>query len=188
MKYRTIVADPPWPYGGRMSGTLHGRNSAKPKLSMRLAPLPYSTMSLEAIGALPVASMAALDAHMYLWTTQRFLRDGFDILDAWGFTFSAVLVWSKPPKGVVGTFVSSTEFCLFARRGSLAHKNRHIGTCFTWPRGLHSAKPEAFLDIVERVSPGPYLEMFARRQRLGWDTWGNEALNHVDIGSPDAEP
>lgn len=54
---------------------------------------------------------------------------------------------------------------------------------FAWPRGPHSQKPEAFLDMVEQVSPGPYLEMFARRQRLGWDTWGNEALNHVEMGA-----
>lgn len=52
---------------------------------------------------------------------------------------------------------------------------------FQWPRGAHSAKPEAFLDLVEQVSPGPYLELFARRQRLGWDTWGNEALEHVEM-------
>jgi hypothetical protein len=52
---------------------------------------------------------------------------------------------------------------------------------FRWPVAEHSRKPEAFLDLVEQVSPGPYLEMFARRQRLGWDTWGNEALEHVSI-------
>jgi N6-adenosine-specific RNA methylase IME4 len=141
--------------------------------------MPYPTMSLAEIAALPVP--AAPDAHLYLWTTQRFLREAFPILDAWGFRMASVLVWSKPPKGVVGTFVCSTEFCLFARRGTLAHRERHIGTCFQWSRGTHSAKPEAFLDLVERVSPGPYLEMFARRQRLGWDTWGNEALEHVEI-------
>jgi len=50
----------------------------------------------------------------------------------------------------------------------------------TWPRGAHSAKPEAFIDLVETISLGPYLELFARRQRLGWDTWGNEALEHIE--------
>ena len=58
-----------------------------------------------------------------------------------------------------------------------------VGTWHVWPRGGHSRKPEAFYDLVESVSPGPYLELFARRQRLGWDTWGNEALNHVQIGA-----
>lgn len=80
-----------------------------------------------------------------------------------------------------GTFMSTTEFVLFCRRGSLRAKQRVDRQWFEWPRGAHSAKPEAFLDMVEATSPGPYLELFARRQRLGWDTWGNEALKHVDI-------
>ena len=178
MKYRTIVADPPWPYGSRMCGTLSGLDTPS---TMGAAPMPYPTMAIEEISALPVRDLAEANSHLYLWTTQRFLREALDVLGAWGFGLSAVLVWAKPPKGVVGTFVSSTEFCLFGRRGHLPHKARHIGTCFTWPRSSHSAKPEAFLDMVELVSPGPYLELFARRQRLGWDTWGNEALNHVEL-------
>lgn len=73
---------------------------------------------------------------------------------------------------------------LTARRGSLRSLRRVDSTWFNWPRmdRAHSRKPDAFLDLVESVSPGPYLEMFARRQRLGWETWGNEALNHVEIG------
>lgn len=178
MKYRTVVADPPWPHPSRMKGTLSGISSPS---VMKAAPMPYETMALKEIQALPVSDFCEKDAHLYLWTTQRFLRDAYEVLDSWGFRQAAVLVWSKPPKGVVGTFVSSTEFCLFGRRGSLAHKARNIGTCFSWSRGEHSAKPEAFLDLVETVSPGPYLELFARRQRLGWDTWGNEALEHVAV-------
>ena len=76
-----------------------------------------------------------------------------------------------------------TEFILTARRGSLRHLERVDSTWFRWPRmdRAHSRKPDAFLDLVERVSPAPRLEMFARRQRLGWDTWGNEALEHVEL-------
>lgn len=178
MTYRTIVVDPPWPYEARMSGALAGADRPS---TMRPASMPYPTMTVSEIAAVPVADLADQNAHLYLWTTQRFLRDAFDVLDAWGFNFSTVLVWSKPPKGVVGTYVCSTEFCLFARRGALPHKSRHIGTCFNFSRSGHSVKPEAFLDVVEAVSPGPYLELFARRQRLGWDTWGDEALNHVEL-------
>jgi N6-adenosine-specific RNA methylase IME4 len=119
------------------------------------------------------------------------MADGLRLVSEWGFGLAAILVWSKPPKGHVGTFVSSTEFVLFGRRGSLAAKRKQLGTCFTWSRGAHSQKPEAFLDLVEQVSPGPYLELFARRQRLGWDTWGDEALEHVTLAaapSVSAEP
>lgn len=145
--------------------------------------MPYPTMTTAAIMELPVGDMAEQDAHLYLWTTQRHLHRSFTVLDSWGFGLGAVLVWSKPPKGVVGTFVCSSEFCLFGRRGSLAHKKRHIGTVFEWSRREHSAKPDAFIDLVESVSPGPYLEMFARRARFGWDYWGDEALQNVEIGT-----
>ena len=143
--------------------------------------MPYPTMTLAEIAAMPVSGVADKDAHLYLWTTQAWLRESYRVLDAWGYKQGAILVWSKPPKGVCGTYVCSTEYCIFGRRGNLAHKRRQLGTCFEWPRAGHSAKPEAFLDMVESVSPPPYLEMFARRQRLGWDTWGNEALNHVEL-------
>ena len=83
--------------------------------------------------------------------------------------------------GMGGAYALTTEFVLFARRGSLAAQERADRNWWNWKRGRHSQKPEAFLDLVETVSPGPYLELFARRNRLGWDTWGNEVLNHVEI-------
>ena len=174
MKYRTIVADPPWEYEFA---------SLYPGEPKRTKPMCYPMLSVSEICAIPVASMAAKNAHLYLWTTQRYLRSAYDVLAAWGFVPASVLVWVKPPRGFVGTFACSTEFVLFSRRGSLAAKQKIGRNWWEWSRGRHSAKPEAFLDIVESVSPGPYLELFARRQRLGWDTWGNEALNHVDLGA-----
>jgi len=169
--FKTIVADPPWPMT-RNSGTLYpGATDTAP---MKNQQLDYPVMTVNEIAALPVQDVAAKGCHLYLWTTQRFLRGAYTVLDAWGFKQGAVLVWSKPPKGVVGTWVCSAEFCIFARRGTLPAKRRHIGTVFQWSRGKHSAKPEAFQDIVETVSPGPYLELFARRPRDGWIVWGNE--------------
>ena len=183
-KFRTIVADPPWAYKTRMSGTLIPGATDTP--AMKAAPMPYPTLSVDEIAALPVRDFAEDDSHLYLWTTQSFLRDTYRVLDAWGFRQGAMLVWSKPPKGVCGTYVCSVEFCIFARRGSLEAKRRQIGTCYQWPRSHHSAKPEAFQDMVESVSPGPYLEMFARRNRLGWATWGNECLQHVTLVPPNS--
>ena len=178
-RYRTIVADPPWHYPDRTGGTWppqRDNGNVYHHDSM-----PYPTMSVEQIASLPVASLAERDSHLYLWTTQRWLRDSFGVVDAWGFRIASVLVWSKPPKGIAGSYVCSTEFCLFARRGSLSHKQRHIGTCFSWPRQGHSTKPEAFLDVVEQVSPGPYLELFARRARFGWDYAGDESLGTAEM-------
>ena len=169
--FKTIVADPPWPMK-RNSGTLYPGATDTPPMKAR--PLDYPVMSVSDIAALPVRSVAADGCHLYLWTTQAFLRDAYAVLDAWGFKQGALLVWSKPPKGVVGTWVCSAEFCIFARRGTLKHLRRHIGTVLHWKRGRHSAKPEAFQDMVETVSPGPRLELFARRERPGWTVWGNE--------------
>lgn len=179
MRYRTIVADPPWDHSD-------GTGASYSTAGRRDCSLPYGVMGADQIALLPVRELAAPGAHLYLWTTNRFLRDAFDILTAWGFRHSATLVWCKQHGlGSGGVFYSNIEFILHARGigASLPTPERIRSRWFTWPRSVHSAKPEAFLDLVEQVSPGPYLELFARRQRLGWDTWGNEALNHVELGA-----
>ena len=176
MKYRTIIADPPWPQpsgGPDRRAATHGVPSA----------LPYPTLPLAEIKALPVAEWADADAHLYLWTTNHHLESAYAVARSWGFAPSTLLTWCKVPKGIGlgGTFSVSSEFVLFARRGSLPALRRVETTWFQWPRGPHSTKPDAFMDLIESVSPGPYLELFARRNRLGWDTWGNEALNHIKV-------
>lgn len=187
MKYRTIVADPPWDHSDGTGFSFgerdpRGRSGKHPPSSHSL---PYPTMTLDEIKGLPVATHAEPDAHLYLWTTNRYLRDSYSVAEAWGFTPSTVLTWCKPAnQGLFGgAFLSNVEFVLFARRGNLPHKSKAGSRWFTWARGIHSAKPEGFLDLVESVSPGPYLELFARRNRLGWDTWGNESIEHVEITS-----
>lgn len=181
VRYPTVVADPPWDYSTDRRITWSERHVGD---RVERPGLPYPALSCAEIAAVPVRDVAALDAHLYLWTTQRYLRDAFWIAEAWGFRPVKTLVWGKRPRGfnVGGAFQSATEFILFARRGSLAALGRADRDWFDWPRpgNRHSAKPEAFYDLVETISPGPYLELFARRQRLGWDTWGNEALEHVD--------
>jgi N6-adenosine-specific RNA methylase IME4 len=126
---------------------------------------------------------AADDAHLYLWTTSGFLPDAFRVMAAWGFAYSTTLVWAKAPigHGLGGAYGIATEFVLFGRRGRLPAMGRVGRNWFTWKRPYdergkprHSAKPEEFYAMVEQVSPGPFLEMFARRTRLGWDAWGDE--------------
>jgi N6-adenosine-specific RNA methylase IME4 len=183
-RYRTIVADPPWAYGATRYG-FKGNGRAIDGDTVGKAFLPYAEMPTEAICALPVRDMAERDAHLYLWTTNRYLRDAYEVAKAWGFVVSKALVWCKPPhaRPLGGTFGSATEFVLFCRRGTLASLSRTSQDWFEWPRGRHSQKPEAFLDLVESVSPGPYLEMFARRARFGWDYWGNESLGTAEFAA-----
>jgi N6-adenosine-specific RNA methylase IME4 len=172
--------------GGRqVDGTWWGRHRGG------TVKLPYRTMSLDEIRALPVGELADDDAHLYVWTTNRFLEDTFGIVRGWGFRPAQVLVWAKPPMGVGfgGAFTVTAEFVIFARRGSLPHAARQDSSWWQWSRVYenghiaHSAKPEAFLDLVEAVSPAPRLEMFARRDRLGWDTWGDESLNTAKVAA-----
>lgn len=170
--YRTIVADPPWRYQkdtsmGTKSGAAEGI---------------YSTLSMAEIAALPVGDLAEDDAHVYMWVTVPRLfgdRDdrtlaAADVLTAWGFEFKTMLTWVKPGAGGMGWyFRGQTEHVLFGVRGKLPIPPEvREPNVFTASREGHSAKPRSFLDLVERVSPAPRVELFARQPRLGWDSWG----------------
>lgn len=191
--YATIVADPPWKVGaGRplVGYVMDGDKQIWNPAGVNSRPLAYPSMTVEAIAALKVP--AAHDAHLYLWTINKYLRDAFDVAKAWGFTYSTTLVWAKTPKGngLGGTYGISTEFCLFCRRGRLSTLRDIPTTWFNWKRPYdergkpkHSAKPPEFYAMVDQVSPGPYLEMFARERRLGWDAWGNEVKSDVEIAA-----
>lgn len=159
--YRTIAADPPWQYGNSAT-----RGAAEDH---------YRTMTIPELCAIDVAKLAAPDAHLYLWTTNGFLREAFEVVEAWGFTYKTCLTWVKPQIGMGNYFRSVTEHIYFATRGRLPITDRTLRNYFEAPRGKHSAKPDKFYDLAEVASPGPRLEMFARRRRLGWDVWGDEA-------------
>jgi N6-adenosine-specific RNA methylase IME4 len=179
VRYRTIVADPPWDYGeGFVNGPARGVGWSNGK------PLPYQPMTVEAIADLPVEQWAHPGgAFVFLWTTNRYLPDAFDVLAAWGFRYRQTLVWAKgdasPFAGAVAP--NSAEYLLVGRRGGARREGTWPSSVIAANRGDHSAKPDVFGDLIEAVSPGPYLELFARRQRLGWDTWGDEALEHVTL-------
>ena len=184
MKYRTIVADPPWTYkDGFPSMVGPGRG----KLKRATKALPYAQMSVDAVCELPVSEMADVDAALFLWTTNRYLRQAFDVVDAWGFNYTQTLVWVKDQRSpfVASVAPNHSEYLLVARRGnhrwsgSMRSNVVSIAAANQWR--ANSSKPEAFLDYIEQVSPGPYLELFARRNRLGWDTWGNESLEMVQL-------
>jgi N6-adenosine-specific RNA methylase IME4 len=171
VKYRTIVADPPWHYP-------HGHPGRDNQIL-------YDTMSIGELCELPVSDLADQSAHLYLWTTNEHLRYAFQVLGAWGFTFKNVIVWCKPGLGMGGTFRNSHELVLLGERGKCELRRRDVGTWHVFPNPKqNSAKPEGFLDLVESVSHPPYLEMFARRHRLGWDVWGDESANTAQWDTP----
>jgi len=179
-KYRTIVVDPPWQVH---QPPMRYETGVAPPKGEPNRPLPYPTMSADEIAALPVDDLADENCHLYLWTINRYVEDAYIICREWGFNPSTLLTWCKAPMGMGpgGAYALTAEFCLFARQGKGAFETRQDRSWWEWPRGRHSAKPDAFLDIVERVSPGPYVELFARRARFGWDYWGNESLGTASM-------
>lgn len=176
MKYLTIIADPPW----------KERTIGKWKMAKQQRPdaLPYPTMPLDAIRALPVGEMAEEGAHLWLWTTNSHLEAAFSVMRAWGFTYLTTITWVKP-SGFGAYFASTTQHCLFGYYQRCRFPlRRWAPTHFAATVKRHSQKPEAFYGLVEEVSPGPRLELFARRHRLGYDVWGNEVESDIRLEVP----
>lgn len=159
-KFRTIYADPPW----------HYTNAA----SRGAAQNHYDTMTIEEIAGLPVQQLAAAEAHLHLWTTNAFLFEAKEIIEAWGFTYKSCLVWIKPQLGNGNYWRVSHEFLLLGVRGNLTFADRAQQSWICAERTQHSAKPRIFQKLIEHVSPAPRLELFARTQSDGWTTWGNQ--------------
>ena len=192
-RYRTIVADPPWVVqaGPAHFRTFKATRDPDPRYLPASRPLAFDGMSVDDIAALPVGELAERDAHLYLWAINAYLEATYTVARAWGFRPVQLLTWAKTPRGLGlgGTYTSTTEFVLFCRRGSLKARQRMNTSWFNWKRPeletgpMHSRKPEHFLDMVEQVSPPPYVELFARRHRLGWDVWGDESANTAELAS-----
>jgi N6-adenosine-specific RNA methylase IME4 len=172
--FRTVLADPPWRFQHRTGKVSpeHGRLAR------------YDTMELGEIEALPVAQVCAERAHLYLWVPNALLAEGMSVMSAWGFAYKTNLVWFKTRmdggpdgRGVGFYFRNVTELVLFGVRGrdnrTLAPGRRQVNLIAAQKRD-HSRKPEELHGIVERCSPGPYLELFARLERPGWQAWGDE--------------
>lgn len=159
-RFGTIYADPPW----------HYLNAA----SRGAAQNHYDTMTTDAIAALPIAELVADEAHLHLWTTNAFLFEAEQVIKAWGFTYKSCLLWIKPQMGNGNYWRVSHEFLLLGVRGNLTFSDRTQQSWLFADRGRHSAKPNVFRKLIEQVSPGPRLELFARSQVDGWTTWGNQ--------------
>jgi N6-adenosine-specific RNA methylase IME4 len=170
MRYKTIYADPPWPeYGG-----------GKIK---RGADRHYPLMPVRDIIGLAEKLQPYIDqdgCHLYLWATNNYLPEALETMKAWGFDYKTTITWIKDRMGLGQYFRGITEHCLFGVRGSLPYRTREDGkraqgiTGFEAPRLQHSVKPEKMRRMIETVSYGGYLELFARRRTPGWDVWGNQ--------------
>jgi N6-adenosine-specific RNA methylase IME4 len=171
--YRTIVVDPPWPFReGFAAPPCDAAQAYREQHYENRTALPYSSMTVSDVAALDVASLADPNgARVFLWTTNHHLREAWGVIESWGFSpGKRVFVWCKPPRGT--TWVT-TEFILSGRIGRPAPMPWHGSTWFAWGHtNGHSVKPPAFGDLVESWCPGPYVELFARQPRLGWDAWG----------------
>lgn len=168
MKYKTIYADPPW----------YERGAGKVK---RGADRHYPLMKTEDIMALPVQELVDPDGcHLYLWTTNNFLPDALRVVKAWGFEYVTIITWTKDRQGLGQYFRGLTEHCIFARTKKKLPfkledgKRRQGVTGFYAAKGRHSAKPDEMRAMIEKVSYGPRVELFAREPHAGWDVWGNQ--------------
>ena len=179
-RYRTIYADPPWQFQNRT-----GKVAPEHKRLSR-----YSTMTVPEICRLPVAEAADEKSHLYLWVPNALLPEGLEVMRAWGFAYNTNISWEKVRKdglpdgrGVGFYFRNVTEILLFGIRGE---KNRTLDpgrsqvNLIRAIKREHSRKPDEFISLIERCSPAPFLEMFARGGRRDWDMWGNQATEDYE--------
>lgn len=161
--FRVLVADPPWQYEKRAEDATHrGAN-------------PYPTMTIEQICAIPVRPIAHEDSVLWLWTTNAFMREAFQVIDAWGFHEKTILTWAKDRMGVGDWLRGQSEHCILAARGKPVVTLTNQTTILRASPREHSRKPDEFYSIVEALCHGSKVELFAREARSGWRTWGAEA-------------
>ena len=178
--FKTLMADPPWRFTNRT-----GKVAPEHRRLDR-----YSTMDLPAIKALPVSTVAAPDAHLYLWVPNALLPEGLAVMEAWGFRYVSNIVWAKRRKdggpdgrGVGFYFRNVTELLLFGVRGSmrtLSPGRRQVNMIETRKRE-HSRKPDEQYSLIESCSPGPYLELFSRAPQPNWTVWGDESAEGANV-------
>lgn len=158
--YDVIVIDPPWPYGTKYDP--NGRRAAN----------PYPEMSLDDIKAIEIP--ASDDCVLWLWTTHKFMRYSFDIIDTWGFRDVAIITWVKDRMGLGTHIRSQSEFCIMALKGKPVINLTNQTTVINGKLKEHSRKPDEFYDMVNSLCVGYKLDYFSREQRKGWDQYGND--------------
>lgn len=178
-KFQTILADPPWQFQNRT-----GKIAPEHKRLRR-----YATMPTASISAMPIERYAEDNSHLYLWVPNALLPDGLDVMKAWGFTYKTNLIWlkitkgGKPDRRGVGFYYRNvTEMLLFGVKGKLrtGAPARSTANLFATRKEEHSRKPGCVHEIIERCSPGPRLELFARDVVDDWTCWGDQVESYID--------
>lgn len=176
--YGAILADPPWRFQNRT-----GKMAPEHRRLTR-----YATLSLQEIKEIPVSLVSAESCHLYLWVPNALIREGLQVMEAWGFDYKTNIIWHKIRKdgepdgrGVGFYFRNTTEMILFGTRGNLRtlRPGRTQVNIIKSIKREHSKKPDEIYNIIETCSPSPYLELFARGKKPNWDQWGNQVENYV---------
>ncbi len=157
-KYSTVVADPPWQFRRQPRSVSPG----------------YKLLTLDEIKRIPLKDISKENSHLYLWIPNAFIKEGVEVMQAWGFEYKTVITWAKHQIGVGNHFRNSTEQILFGVRGRLPLLRRDLRTWFLADRRQHSRKPDEFYRLVESASPAPRIDIFSREKREGWDQWGDQ--------------
>lgn len=176
-KYRTILVDPPWPSKaiGKMKG--HGLLHK----GMSKTGTPYGTMTMDDILSMPVGKLSVDVTHLWVWATNRFLHDAFHCFESWGFKYLYTFTWYKP-SGVGAYMAVTTQFLLLGyRTRCIFNKKKWCVTHHKYTPRKHSAKPKDSYKLIESISDGPRVELFARTKRNGWDVMGNEVEEDLSL-------
>lgn len=174
-KYKAILCDAPWHFRN-WSARGTGRNAVS----------HYDCLDFAALAKLPVADLAADDCALFLWATDPLLPRALELISAWGFEYKTVgFYWVKlnaAAKSDADYFTglgywtrANPEQCLLATRGKPARLAKDVRRLVVDRRREHSRKPDCIRDRIERLVAGPYVELFARETKDGWDCWGDQA-------------
>ena len=185
-KYRVIYADPPWDFKnwsdkGMYVPPVKGKGGGSKNATMH-----YPCMSIKDICEIPVSKIADDNCVLLMWTTDPMLEKSFDVIKSWGFTYKTMgFVWAKTNKTNLGFFKglgywtrANPEYCLLATKGKPKRVSNNVNTLVVSDRREHSRKPDEMYTRIEKLLDGPYVELFARNTKDGWDSWGNEVIKY----------
>jgi len=172
-KFGTIYADPPWQYSNKATRSSAAKN--------------YPTLSIHDLAALPIKELAADNSHLHLWATSPLLPDALVVMAAWGFEYKSSFVWIKNRFGMGNYWRVSHELMLLGVRGNCKFRSKKLNSWLMADSGEHSAKPEKTRLLIERSSPSPRLELFARQAVDGWTVWGNDIREDLFYGRRDVQ-
>ena len=180
-KYKIIYCDPPWDYG---TSKLNARTNGKELHDH------YDTMTIDKLKQLPIKELADSNSVIFMWVVYTKLKESIELMESWGFKYVTVgFEWiKKTPNNNLVNFMGgvvtggAVELCLFGRRGHLKRQRKDISRMIVCPRKEHSKKPhEARLRIVQLFGDLSRIELFSRYKEEGWDIWGNELHNDIEI-------